>query len=164
MTAEEIRAIIQRIDGIWPPRTAPTHDERAEWVRFLQPLDGAATMRAIDEMRESSRFRPSMADLKTAYYEAAALPGEDALLLPSGGVQETLTQGDVYGAIREDWVYCWRCDMAISLKDQEETAVYDSRRGFAHRHCPRPGSAPSIPTRERLERDEYFRRNMLSKT
>lgn len=163
MTADEIRGVISRIDGIWPPRKPPTQDERAEWVRFLKPLDAGAAVRGVDLMRECLKFRPSMADFRDAYYEAAALPGDDMLALPSaeGSVQPHLT--DTYGHRVEEWVWCHRCDMAISLGDRLGNAVFDTRRGLRHIECPSGGSAPVIPTKQRLEREAYWRKMKIER-
>lgn len=163
MTADEIRGVISRIDGIWPPRKPPTQDERAEWVRFLKPLDAGAAVRGVDLMRECLKFRPSMADFRDAYYEAAALPGDDMLALPpaEGSVQPHLT--DTYGHRVEEWVWCHRCDMAISLAGRLGNAVFDTRRGLRHIECPSGGSAPVIPTKQRLEREAYWRKMKIER-
>jgi hypothetical protein len=161
VTADEIREVISRIDGIWPPRKPPTQDERAEWVRFLQPLEAGAAMRGVDLMRECQKFRPSMADFRDAYYEAAGLPGDDMLALPAaeGSVQPHLT--DTYGHRVEEWVWCHRCDMAISLGDQLGNAVFDATRGLSHRHCPVKGSAPTMPLQSRLRRQDHWRKHHI---
>jgi hypothetical protein len=163
VTAEEVREVINRIDGIWPPRKPPTQDERAEWVRFLQPLEAGAAVRGVDLMRECLKFRPSMADFRDAYYEAAALPGDDMLALPpaEGSVAPHLT--DTYGHRVEEWVFCWRCDRALSLDDYDGHITFDERRGLRHIECPSDGSAPIIPTRQRLEREAYWRKMKIGR-
>lgn len=159
MTPDQIREVIHRIDGIWPSRTPATHEERAEWVNFLKPMDGPIAMLAVDELRETSKWRPSMADFRVAYYAAAALPSEDTILLPAGdGKQAAPALEDVYGTRRDQWVYCWRCDMAISLSDMDNNHIYDEQRGLRHGRCPDSGSAPMIPTAARLEREEHWRK------
>lgn len=164
MNAEQIREVIHRLDGIWPPRTPPTHEERAEWVRFLQPMDGPVAFLAIDELRETSKWRPSMADFRTAYYGAAALPGDDFKMLPAGKTKApTPALEDVYGHRRDEWIYCWKCDQAISLDDQYEGAYWDATRGVHHHRCPAAGSAPCIPTAQRLAREEHWRKMKIGR-
>ena len=164
MNADQIREVIHRLDGIWPPRTPPTHEERAEWVRFLQPMDGPVAFLAVDELREISKWRPSMADFRTAYYAAAALPGDDFKLLPAGSEkQKTPALEDIYGSRHDQWIYCWRCDMAIAMQDMEDNHIYDPSRGLRHGSCPASGSAPLMPTAARLEREEHWRKMKIGR-
>jgi len=163
MSPEQIREVVKRLDGIWPPRKPPTREERAEWVRFLHPLDGPVALRAVDNLRESSPWRPSMADFRSAYWSAAAEPDEETLALPAAPGEPAPSLDDVYGSCREDWLYCWRCDQAISINDQFDNSVYDHLRGMAHGKCPPQGSAPHIPKKELLEREEFFRREHIGR-
>jgi len=164
MTPEQIREVVKRLDGIWPPRKPPTHEERAEWVRFLHPLDGLVALRAVDALRENSPWRPSMADFKSAYWAEAAEPDDDVLALPAApGAPKAPSAQDIYGHRSEEWIYCWKCDQAISLDDQYEGAFWDDRRGVYHHKCPPAGSAPHIPTKELLAREEYYRKAKITK-
>lgn len=161
MTPEEIRAVLSRIDGIWPPRQAPTQEERREWVVFLKTLEGPLCLEALDEMRRDCRWRPSMAELRDHYDEAALRPIGTMLALPSAKTAAPHSDyGLTYGHNREQWVYCWKCDMAISL-EQQEVAYWDELRGLRHEECPRKGSAPTIPTHLRLAREDCWRRNRI---
>ena len=58
----------------------------------------------------------------------------------------------LYGAVPSQWVYCCRCDQAISLEDLATSALYRPGRGLMHGVCPRPGTAPHVPTREAADR------------
>ena len=162
MTPEEVRQVMSRIDGIWPPRKPASHEERAEWVRFLKPLDGPVALRAVDGVRENALWRPSMAEFRSAYWQAAAEPDEEVLLLTGDTSAKSPELTDIYGHRRDQWVYCWRCDQAISLADQE-TMLYDEVRGLCHKNCPVAGSAPRIPTKLLLERNEYWRKARIAK-
>jgi hypothetical protein len=84
------------------------------------------------------------------------MPQEQRPALPSGGAKEDGSLRDRYGSTQTDWVYCWRCDMAISLDDLQDHSGYDPARGLFHLRCPRPGSAPLIPMAEALKRNEAF--------
>jgi hypothetical protein len=59
---------------------------------------------------------------------------------------------DVFGADPSGWVFCARCDMAISLEERALVAWYLPGRGLVHGRCPRPGSAPRMPEKERAAR------------
>lgn len=165
MNADEIRTMVTRIDGIWPPKKAPTVEERQEWVRFLQPLDAEVVFDAIDIMRESVMFRPTMADLKTHYHQAAAIPKENPLQLTAGEDGTTPTNLlDIYGSHMDDWIYCWKCDMAISMDDVlDEKVRFDPRRGLIHGRCPKNGSAPAAPVHVRLERESYWQKHKIKR-
>jgi hypothetical protein len=163
MKPDELREVMARMDGIWPPRKPLTHEERAEWVRFLKPLDGPVALRAIDALRESVMWRPSMAQFRSGYWEAAAEPDDETLALPAAPGEIKPELSDIYGHRREEWIYCWRCDQAISIDDQFENVIYDERRGMAHHKCPREGSAPHMPTKDTLERQERWRKFKISK-
>ena len=165
MTPDEIREVVSRIDGIWPPRKPPTIEERQEWVRFLQPLDGPLMIDAIEGMKDALMFRPSMAEAKTHYHIAAAVPQQNALQLPAGGgKEEGPSLEDIYGSHQPDWIYCWRCDMAISLEERSGKPFYDEHRGLFHDKCPKTGAAPSMPVHSRIERQEYWTKHKITAT
>jgi hypothetical protein len=162
MTKKQVEAVMSRMAAIWPKKEPPTLDEQREWVDFLMPLDGNVSIRACLELRETQKWRPSMADFKSAYYLAAALADDEVKQLPgkTGEDESTADRNrELYGHIVEDWVYCWRCDMAIALEDQH---VFDAMRGLMHPHCPRKGSAPLVPQAEKVVKDEYFRKHKIS--
>lgn len=158
MTLHEAATIVARLDAIWPPKTPPTDAERDEWLRFLRPLDPGISLRGVDELRNQLGWRPSMADFRSAYNAAAAAPEETRPTLPAGPDADDTDIYGAYGATQGEWVYCWRCDMAITLDELATTAGFDKGRGFCHTRCPQPGAAPLIPRVEKLERDERFSR------
>lgn len=166
MNTDEKRTVVKRLDGIWPPRNPPTVEERHEWVKFLQPLESDVALDAIDIMRESVMFRPSMADFMKYYHEAAAIPRENALQLPAGDDDATgPSLQDIYGSHQDDWIYCWKCDMAISMDDVlDEKVRYDGRRGLCHGRCPKSGSAPAMPVHLRIARQEYWTKHKITAT
>lgn len=165
MTADEISETIKRIDGIWPPRTAPTVDERQEWVKFLQPLEGWAVLAAIDDMRDSVMFRPTMAEMRTFYTQALAVPCENALQLQAGECDVPAPSLlDLYGSHQADWIYCWKCDMAISLEELSGMPRFDERRGLFHKKCPKSGAAPAMPVHLRIARQEYWTKHKITAT
>jgi len=175
MNVNEIREIVKRIDGIWPPRKAPMMEERQEWVRFLTPLEFQIAMDGIDLMREELKFRPAMSDFLAFYHHAAVLPDEIPLQLPpapdAGGEVYVDTVDDIYGKL-DDRVYCWKCDQAITLEErsgcvdgvEHNYMLHDVQRGLFHRRCPRSGSAPSMPVHLRIERQEWFVKHKISST
>jgi len=162
MNVQEAITVLRRIDAIWPRREAAADGEYDEWIDFLSALDGKVAIRAVGEMREQMKWRPTMAEFRVAYWAASTLPDENTKLLP-GQVEPTTAEKnkELYGEDPKRWVYCWRCGMAIPLADWRED---DEKRGLVHpgRKCPRRGSAPSIPNDEKLRRDEYFRKNGIS--
>ena len=163
MEIEDAKTIMRRIDAVWPPRHPVPTDERQEWKTFLLTLDAEIASRAIDEMRRDQIFRPKMADLQSAYHVCAAIAGDaETLALPSGGRgEEGPSLQDRYGANQNDWVYCWRCNMAISLDDLEERSRFDNAKGLRHRTCPKNGSSPTMPVRLKLQREEQWRSHRI---
>jgi len=152
MTKTQAADVLRRLVAIWPrERTADTD---REWMMLMRTLDFRTADRALDELRDTLGFTPSVADFRAAYRRAAARP-DDYTALPAGahsGDDTTLT--DTYGSC--EWVYCWRCDMALTLEERATDAPYDPVRGLYHRRCPRGGAAPIIPAGERIARQEYF--------
>ena len=61
-------------------------------------------------------------------------------------------QRALYGADSSSWVYCCRCDQAISLEERASIAFYRPGRGLMHGRCPRPGTTPRLPPKERAGR------------
>lgn len=158
MTTDEAARLLRRIDAIWPPKTPPAKDERLEWLAFLAPLDAAVAAVAVDLLRETATWSPRMADMRSAYNEAAGRPPGAGPALPPGqdaGGEPSLR--DIYGEAQDRWVYCWRCDMAITLEERATAPHYDPERGLYHGRCPRNGSAPLIPRGQQIRRDEHFR-------
>ena len=152
MLVTQVAVILGRIDAIWPPRTQPSDAERAEWAGFLQRMDYHVSERAIDVMKTQLAWRPTMADFKSAYNTASAM-GDDSLpQLPAAKGAQSRDYESEYGQHRDDWVYCWKCDMAISLADRCEHPCYREGKGLHHAHCPRKGSAPAIPVHLKLAR------------
>jgi hypothetical protein len=147
MTPEQAGAFVARMNAMWPPKTTPTAAEVAEWMSFLRVFDAAIAVRALTGLRDQLPWRPSMAAFRSAYKEAAAAPADSEV---RGG--EALR--DLYGSSETLWVFCWRCDMAISLAELSTDPHYRPGRGLCHRRCPEPGTAPIMPAAERLERAE----------
>lgn len=65
---------------------------------------------------------------------------------------------ELYGVDRSAWVYCCRCDQAISLQERASVGFYRPGRGFFHGRCPRPGSAPRVPPKDRADRVARYAR------
>ena len=62
-------------------------------------------------------------------------------------------QRSLYGLDSSRWCYCARCDQAITIEEQAtNAAAYRRGRGLVHGVCPRPGSAPRVPAKERAGR------------
>jgi len=159
MTPEDAARTVARIDSVWPMKAPRPAAELDEWLRFLRSFDCRLADRAVDELRTQLTWRPSMADFRSAYELARSMPDESLPALPPAkGEGEAVDLRDVYGLAIGDWVFCWRCDMAISLEERDTTARYDERRGLCHAVCPPRGSAPTIPVGERLRRDEALER------
>ena len=104
-------------------KTPPTTAQYAEWIDFLQPYELEYAERALDELRAELQWRPSMAHFKRAYYVVAAAP-ESRPALP-GETSHDRTYSDIYGSSQDDWVYCGRCDMAISLEERATSPSAD---------------------------------------
>ena len=94
-----------------------------------------------------------MADFRAAYKVAAADPPEDRPALPAGD-QQGPDLFDLYGSSQNDWVYCYLCDMAISLEERATEPHYRPGKGLRHKRCPKAGSAPIMPPVQRMERAE----------
>jgi len=147
---------LRRLKVLWPREMPEGTDE--EWLRVLLPLDAGYADMALNEMRDTLLFPPAVADFRSAYYVALSLP-TDVLALPAGtGADPQESLRDVYGENQSTWVYCWRCDMALTLEERDSAKLsgYDASRGLYHHRCPKKGAAPSIPAKERAERNEYY--------
>jgi hypothetical protein len=153
MTDQQLTQVLRRLTSVWPREREA--GELREWKQVLQTLGYATADRAVDELRDSSKWPPSIADFRIAYRAAAALP-EERPALP--GVVANLRDAYGYG----EWVYCWRCDRAISLDDQDGGSLYDAERGLAHARCPESG--PQMSAAQRLQRSEWQERHGSVKT
>jgi hypothetical protein len=58
----------------------------------------------------------------------------------------------LYGLDPSGWVYCCRCDQAITIEERSSVAFYRLGRGLMHGLCPRLGTAPRVPPKERAAR------------
>ena len=94
-----------------------------------------------------------MADFRHAYYKVAETPAPERPAL-AGAKESEETLCDRYGASRQDWVYCWKCDMPITLEERATRPCFHPDRGMFHAHCPKPGPAPIMPVAERTARAE----------
>ena len=151
MTAHETAQILLRLTAIWP--RVRDEAELREWKEVLEGLEHEIADRAVNELRDSSTWAPSIADFRCAYREAAARPAPRTAL--SGKVADLK---DVYGS--GEWTYCWKCDRAISLDDQVDSSHLDRERGLRHERC--PDSGPTIGAAERLARSEWYERHRIA--
>lgn len=162
MNPAEAQQVVRRMIGIWGPLREK--EQQREWINFLADYEESEAIAAVLTLRGASKWAPSMSEFRAAYLRAL----EDR---PNGGDEiegrrllngKTETNADVnqglYGASVKSWVYCWQCDMAISLDERLETAQYRHQYGWAHATCPPHGSRPSIPNDERRLRAEYWQR------
>jgi len=150
------------MDATWPTAKV-TEDVYDEWVQYLSEYDPDTAARAFRSLRETCKWRPSMADFRSAYFLVLALADEARKQLPAGdGGHDRESLRDIYGSSVDAWLYCWRCDMAISLDDLEYRRAFDESRGLHHRSCPRRGSAPQIPAAAKAARDKAFADRRIS--
>ena len=169
MNTAEALMITRRIIGIWP---APALDKeaKAEWIDFLIELEYEPAISALVSLRESQRYRPSMSELKSAYLSVCSgmqeirqqtevhrlLPGRKSAT--ADNEREPYGNLDWYGSSVKDWVYCWRCNMAIRLEERDTTAVHAPGLGLRHDRCPLRGTAPLMPVEAMNEREAYWQR------
>jgi len=151
MTDHEVARTLLRLSSLWPRERSA--DELREWKRVLQPLEFVLADQAMSDLRDTCTWPPPIAEFRRAYREAAARPSE-RLALPGAAAD---LKG-VYG--HDDWVYCWRCDRAISLGDQLDASGYDPERGLFHRLC--PASGPEITAAARLARSQWCEKHHVS--
>lgn len=162
MNTSEINSCLLRHNALWPRQRSEAEAE--EWARVLAPLDSTLVFSAFDALRDDMDFPPSFADFRAAYRLAEMVGRDDRLALPSGNDTPDPTLRDRFGENQAGWVYCWRCDMALTIVDREamKDVGYDPHRGLHHRTCPAPGSAPLIPSWEKVARDDAFRKKRVS--
>jgi hypothetical protein len=158
---QDAALFLRRLKVLWP-RELPEGTD-AEWLRVLAPLEASYADMALNEMRDTLMFPPTVADFRSAYYLALSLP-TDTLALPAGDESGSESLRDVYGENQREWVYCWRCDMALSLEERDSAKLsgYDASRGLYHHRCPKKGAAPSITAKERAERNEYYDKHRIA--
>jgi len=164
MNTGESTYLLKRMASTWPGAGKLDDAAFAEWTDFLASYEPGPAWGALRALRETCTWRPSMADFRTAYFQALALADEERKQLPAGPSEgsETDSLRDRYGTEQDRWIYCWRCDMAISLKDMERNRGYDIARGLYHRTCPRRGSAPQIPLVQKAEREKWLLDHKIS--
>jgi hypothetical protein len=163
MNTSESTYLLKRMASTWPQSGKLDDAAFAEWTEFLADYQPSPGWQALSILRESCTWRPSMADFRSAYYQALAFADDERKQLPAAHHDESDDSlQDRYGASMEHWNYCWRCDMAISLDDLENRRAYDGTRGLHHRSCPRRGSAPQIPAVEKSKRDKWFTDHKIS--
>ena len=162
MNTQEANACLYRLNALWPRKRA--EGEADEWMGVLRPLDSTTVFAAFDDLRDTLDFPPSFADFRSAYRLAEVHVRDDRLALPSGNANPDDTLRDLYGEDQNGWVYCWRCDMALTLEGRAtmKGVGYDASRGLYHRSCPKGGSAPLIPSWEKSPRDEGFRKRHIT--
>ena len=150
MSPHDAARIMLRLAALWPRER--TDDELREWQQVLRPFEFEIADRAMNDLRDTSTWTPSIAQFRRAYREAAARPAPRNAL--SGKVADLK---EVYGS--GDWTYCWKCDRAISLDDQADSSGFDPERGLFHQRCPEVG--PMITAAERLARSEWYERHRI---
>jgi hypothetical protein len=162
MNAADAQRLIRRMRALW--KIKADEDADREWLLVLRPLETTTAEAALDEMRDTLMFPPTVADLRSAYYVALALAGSDRPALPPGDEGPSESLRDRYGENQKDWVYCWRCDMALTLEERDSSHLsgYDESRGMYHHRCPKNGAAPHIPAGERMARDEYLGKRKIA--
>lgn len=143
MNQQDVANILSRLNGMWPRKRAA--EEINEWARVLRTLDFATCMGAFDELRDRLDFPPSIADFRSAYRESSISARDERLALPSGDAETDPSLIDRFGPNVSGWVYCWRCDMALTLAERDSCG-YDPMRGLFHNDCPPHGSAPTMPS------------------
>lgn len=156
MNAAESSQVLRRMESTWPRGEKLGDGVYEEWLTFLSEYDCRLAFEALRSLRDVCTWRPSMADFRSAYFQALAVADSQRKQLPAGSHDDTDSLRDRYGSDQGRWVYCWRCDMAVSLDELEGRIGYDMSRGIYHRSCPRHGSAPQIPALERATRDKWF--------
>jgi len=163
MNLHEADRVLRKMDGIWVLRTAHTNEDRNEWLDFLLGYDFDAMTAAVDALKEQLKWRPSMAELREAYRAETANREAALLELPGDVDPAAASLADRYGAEQRDWVYCWKCDMAISLKERAGAPVFTEGLGLSHHRCPKGGSSPLIPQYMRTDRDDYWAKHHVRK-
>jgi hypothetical protein len=162
MNPAEAQQIVRRMSGIWGPLRE--REQQREWIEFLVDYEQEPAVSAVLALRGIVKWQPTMSEFRAAYLKTL----EDR---PIGGDQvngRRLLNGKVetnaeanqalYGSAVDSWVYCWQCDMAVTLDERLDSARYRHRYGWAHDTCPPHGSRPSIPNDERRLRAEYWQR------
>ena len=161
MHVGEAADLIRKMDAIWPMKDAGNPDSRAEWIDFLVPLDYSIGMELLSDLRETLKWHPAMSEFREAY-NAVLTRGAldlDLYALPAapdaGSYEDTLTE--LYGSAQNEWVYCWKCSMAIGLEERATDPRYRPSKGLHHAKCPKNGMAPSMPVWMKLEQENAKR-------
>ena len=167
MNLHQADNVMRKLDGIWTLKGDHSKEARNEWLDFLLGYDYDVIREAVDDLKDRLKWRPSMAEIRDAYRAVTEALEAEVLLLEGDVDPDAPTLADVYGHIRSDWVFCWKCDMAVSLDERSgisnKPAVYHERLGLRHRVCPKSGSAPLIPTYLRNEREEYWTKKHIKR-
>jgi hypothetical protein len=157
MTSKEAGHVIGRINAIWPAKNSATTAYYAEWIAFLESYELTHGDRTLDMLRAESSWPPSMADFRKTYLIVSTAPEQPRAALP-GEVAQHITLLDRFGEDQDSWVFCWQCDMALTLEERATDALFDRLRGLHHARCPRPGTAPIMPADQRAKRAEWLSR------
>lgn len=154
MTPDQASTVLDRLSATWPRNNRSAETDK-EWLRFLRPLGYELSGQAVDALRDTLGFPPTIADFRSAYRMCEASPSSYAAV--SGKVEDP-TYFDLYGSEMNDWVYCFKCDMAITLEERATEPYYAPGHGLHHKSCPRRGTSPIMPTYLRLEREDAMRK------
>lgn len=154
MIEDRVNEVLTRIGAVWPSKDT-SDDTYAEWARFVRPFEFKTSQRALDSLASTCKWRPSMAEFREAYNVALSNPSGQRML--GDGVQQTIDYSDTFGSAQDDWLYCWQCDMAITLEERATDPHYREGKGMHHKSCPPRGSAPSMPSWLKLKQEEQRR-------
>jgi len=154
----EATDVIRKTDAIWPMGEIQSDDTRAEWISFLLPLDYDTACESLVDMRNDLKWHPAMSEFREAYNVVVTRGASHLDSYAVTGGEEDVDYGEtlreLYGSSRNDWVYCYRCDMAVTLEERSGEPTYAAGHGFRHAKCPKEGLAPMMPAWRKLEREE----------
>lgn len=168
MDISEAALVIRKMDGRWKP--LQSEQSQQEWLEFLINYDLFPAKAALDDLRDTSMWRPTMSEFKTAYMSVLArrpvevFPVHGQKLLNGHVERSDEVNRALYGHSVDAWVYCADCGMVVTLEERATSARFGDGYGFKHANCPKTGSRPTIPPGERMRRDEYWEKTGIKPT